>query len=221
MSTKWWKDGEPRTRSQPTLLVSPGDFTNRRRKSSLVERSPIDSTRPLRRSSARSRLSRARSNSPLVTISKRKIAKMHVKRSPVKPRTPQGQLIDVEGGETEAEMEKIISENAEMLQRELQNIPQLTLRGDFQSPPTQALGANAGNGNGNGATAGNGNGNGATGGNGNGTNAGNGTIPKITVSRGETEAMQREKMAQEEKEKERVELEKREEEIRKNQRLKE
>ncbi len=96
---------------------------------------------------------------------------MTVKRSLVKPRTPQGQLIDVEGGETEAEMEKITSENAEMLQRELQNIPQLTLRGEFQSPPTQALGATAGNGNGDGATAGNGNGNGATGGNGNGNGA--------------------------------------------------
>ena len=189
MSTKWWKDAEPRTRSQHTLLVSPGDFTNRRCKSSLVERSPIDSTRPLRRSSPRYRLSRARSNSPLVTIPKRKTAKMPVKRSPQKPRTPQGQLIDVEGGETEAEIETITSANAEMLQRELQNIPQLTLRGEFQSPPTQALGATAGNGNGNGngATAGNGNGNGATGGNGNsnGTNAGNGnqigTIPKVTV----------------------------------------
>jgi hypothetical protein len=96
---------------------------------------------------------------------------MPVKHSPVKPRTPQGQLIDVEGGETEAEMETITSVNAEMLQRELQNIPQLALIGEFQSPPTQALGATAGNGNG--ATAGNGNGNGATGGNGNGkvTNA--------------------------------------------------
>jgi DNA segregation ATPase FtsK/SpoIIIE-like protein len=41
------------------------------------------------------------------------------------------------------------------------------------------------------------------------------------VSRGETEAMQRERIAQEEQEKERIELEKREEEIRKNQRLKE
>jgi hypothetical protein len=65
---------------------------------------------------------------------------MPVKRSPQKPRTPQGQLIDVEGGETEAEMEKITSENAEMLQRELQNIPQLTLRGEFQSPPHTAYG---------------------------------------------------------------------------------
>ncbi len=123
---------------------------------------------------------------------------MPVKRSPQKPRTPQGQLIDVEGGETEAEVETITSANAEILQRELQNIPQLTLRGDFQSPPTQALGATAGNGNGNGATAGNGNGNGATGGNGkgngngNGTSAGNGngnqtgTIPKFAMSRGET-----------------------------------
>jgi hypothetical protein len=64
---------------------------------------------------------------------------MPVKRSPVKPRTPQGQLIDVEGGETEAEMEKITSENAEMLQRELQNIPQLALRGEFQSPPPHKL----------------------------------------------------------------------------------
>ncbi len=90
---------------------------------------------------------------------------MPVKRSPVKPRTPQGQLIDVEGGETEAEMETITSVNADMLQRELQNAPQLTFRGEFQSPPTQALGATTGNGNGNGATAGNGNGNGATGGN--------------------------------------------------------
>ncbi len=174
MSTKWWKEGEPRTRSQPTLLVSPGDFTNRRLKSSLVEKSPIDSTRPLRCSSPRPRSAQARSNSPFVAISNRKAAKMPVKRSPVKPRTPQGQLIDVEGGETEAEMEKITSENAEMLQRELQNMPQLALRGEFQSPPTQALGATAGNGND--ATAGNGNGNGATGGNGNGngTNAGNG-----------------------------------------------
>jgi hypothetical protein len=135
MSTEWWKKGEPRTRSQPTLLVSPGDFTNRRLKSSLVEKSPIDSTRPLRRSSPRPRPQRARSNSPFVAISKRKAAKMPVKRSPQKPRTPQGQLIDVEGGETEAEMEKITSENAEMLQRELQNIPQLALRGEFQSPP--------------------------------------------------------------------------------------
>jgi hypothetical protein len=135
MSNKWWKDNEPRTRSQPTLLVSPGDFTNRRRKGSLVERSPIDSTRPLRRSSPRSRLSRARSNSPLLTVPKRKTAKMPVKRSPVKPRTPQGQLIDVEGGETEAEMETITSVNADMLQRELQNAPQLTFRGEFQSPP--------------------------------------------------------------------------------------
>ena len=217
MSNKWWKEGEPRTRSQPTLLVSPGDFTNRRRKSSLVERSPIDSTRPLRRSSPRSRLSRARSNSPLVTISKRKTAKMPVKRSPVKPRTPQGQLIDVEGGETEAEVETITSANAEILQRELQNIPQLTLRGDFQSPPTQALGATAGNGNGNGATAGNGNG--ATGGNGNGNQIG--TIPKVAASRGETEVMQRERMAQEEKEKERIESEKREEEVRKKEQLRE
>jgi hypothetical protein len=132
---------------------------------------------------------------------------MLVKRSPIKPRTPQGQLINVEGGETEAEMENITSENAQMLQRELQNIPQLTLRGKFQSPPTQALGATAGNGNGNGATAGNGNG--ATGGNGNGNGTQSGTIPKVTVSRGQTEAMQRERMAQEEKERERIELEKR------------
>ncbi len=154
---------------------------------------------------------------------------MPVKHSPVKPRTPQGQLVDVEGGETEAEMETITSVNAEMLQRELQNIPQLTFRGEFQSPPTQALGATAGNGNG--ATAGNGNENGAAGGNGNGsgkvTNAGNGngnqtgTIQKSTMSRGETEALQRERMAQEEKEKERIELEKREEEARKNQQRKE
>ncbi len=120
-------------------------------------------------------------------------------------------------------MEKITSENAEMLQRELQNIPQLTLRGDFQSPPTQALGATAGNGNGNGdgATAGNGNGNGANAGNGNGNGNQIGTIPKVTVSRGETEAMQRERMAQEEKERERIELEKKEEEIRKNQQRRE
>jgi hypothetical protein len=61
-----------------------------------------------------------------------------------------------------------------MLQKELQSLPQLTYRGDFQSPPTQALGATAGNGNGatagndNGTIAGNGNGSGATGGNGNG-----------------------------------------------------
>jgi hypothetical protein len=65
-------------------------------------------------------------------------------------------------------MEQITSENAEILQRELQNIPQLALRGEFQSPPTQPLGATAGNGNG--ATAGNGNG--ATAGNGNGATAG-------------------------------------------------
>ena len=117
MSSKWWKDNEPHTRSQPTLLVSPGDFTNYRRKSSLVERSPIDSTRPLRRSSPRSRLFRARSNSPLIPVPKRKTAKMPVKRSPTKPRTPHSQLIVVEGGETEAEMETITSVNAEMLQR--------------------------------------------------------------------------------------------------------
>ncbi len=200
MSSKWWKDNEPRTRSQPTLLVSPGDFTNRRRKGSLVERSPIDSTRPLRRSSPKSRLARARSNSPLLTVPKRKTAKMPVKRSPIKPRTPQGQLIDVEGGETKAEMETITSVNAEMLQRELQNAPQLTFRVEFQSPPTQALGATAGNG----ATADNGNGNGATGGNGNGngkvTSAGNGNgnqtgaIQKTTMSRGEAEALERERM---------------------------
>ena len=87
-----------------------------------------------------------------------------------------------EGGETEPEVETITSVNAEMLQRELQTLPQLTYRGDFQSPPTQALGATAGNGNGatagndNGTTAGNGNGSGATGGNGNGKvpDAGNG-----------------------------------------------
>ncbi len=103
---------------------------------------------------------------------------MPVKRSPAKPRTPQGQLVDDEGGggETEAEIETITSVNADILQRELQTVPQLTFRGEFQSPPTQALGATAGNGNG--ATAGNGNGNGATGGNGNGNgkvpNAGNG-----------------------------------------------
>jgi hypothetical protein len=108
---------------------------------------------------------------------------MPVKRSPVKPRTPQGQLVDVEGGETEAEMETITSVNAEILQRELQNIPQLALRGEFQSPPTQALGATAGNGNG--ATAGNGNGNGTTGGNGNGNGNQTGTIPKVAMSRGE------------------------------------
>ncbi len=137
MTSKWWKDNEPRTRSQPTLLVSPGDFTNYRRKSSLVERSPIDSTRPLRRSSPRSRLSRARSNSPFLPVSKRKTAKMPVKRSPAKPRTPQGQLINVEGGggETEPEVETITSVNADILQRELQTIPQLTFRGEFQSPP--------------------------------------------------------------------------------------
>jgi hypothetical protein len=82
---------------------------------------------------------------------------------------------------------------------------------NFSPPPTQALGATAGNGNGNGATGGNGNGNGTQ----------SGTIPKVTVSRGETEAMQRERMAQEEKEKERIELEKREEEVRKNQQRKE
>jgi hypothetical protein len=41
----------------------------------------------------------------------------------------------MEGGETEAKIEDITSKNAEMLQRELQNMPQLTLRGDFQSPP--------------------------------------------------------------------------------------
>jgi hypothetical protein len=46
-------------------------------------------------------------------------------------------------------------------------------------------------------------------------------IPKVTVSRGETEAMQRERMAQEEKERERIESEKREEEVRKNQLRKE
>ncbi|MFN9900641.1 MAG: hypothetical protein ACK55Z_18035, partial [bacterium] len=87
-----------------------------------------------------------------------------MKRSPTKPRTPQGQLITVDGGggETEPEVETITSVNAEMLQRELQTLPQLTYRGDFQSPPTQALGATAGNGNG------------ATAGNGNGTTAGNG-----------------------------------------------
>jgi hypothetical protein len=139
MSSKWWKDNKPRTRSQPTLLVSPGDFTNRRRRGSLVEKSPIDSTRPLRRSSPRSRLFCARSNSPLLPVPKRKTAKMPVKRSPIKPRTPQGQLIDVEGGETEAEMETITSVNTEMLQRELQNAPQLTFRGEFQSPPHKLL----------------------------------------------------------------------------------
>ena len=234
MTSKWWKDNEPRTRSQPTLLVSPGDFTNYRRKSSLVERSPIDSTRPLRRSSPRSRLSRARSNSPLLPVSKRKTAKMPVKRSPAKPRTPQGQLIDVEGGggETEAEIETITSVNADILQRELQTIPQLTFRGEFQSPPTQALGATAGNGNGatagngnsanagngNGATAGNGNGNGAIGGNGNGKHTG--TKPK-TMSKAEAEALMRERAAQEEKEKERREEEKREEEVRRNEELRE
>jgi hypothetical protein len=154
---------------------------------------------------------------------------MPVKRSPAKPRTPQGQLVDVEGGggETEAEMETISSVNADILQRELQTIPQLALRGEFQSPPTQALGATAGNGNGatagngNGTTAGNGNGNGATGGNGNGKvpNAGNGNgnktgaIPK-TMSKAEAEALMRERAAQEEKEKERREEEKREEEVR-------
>ncbi len=139
MSTDWWKKGEPRTRSQPTLLVSPGDFTNRRRKSSIVEKSPIASTRLLRRSSPRSQSLRSRSNSPFVAISKRKSTKMPVKRSPQKPRTPQGQLIDVEGGETEAEMEQITSENAQMLQRELQNMPQLALRGENQSPPPHRL----------------------------------------------------------------------------------
>jgi hypothetical protein len=60
---------------------------------------------------------------------------MPVKRSPAKPKTPQ--LIDVEGGggETEAEMEAISSVNADILQRELQTVPQLTFRGEFQSPP--------------------------------------------------------------------------------------
>jgi hypothetical protein len=131
MSTDWWKKGEPRTRSQPTLLVSPGDFTNRRLKSSIVEKSPIDSTRPLRRSSPRSRSLR----SPFVAVSKRKSAKMPVKRSPQKPRTPQGQLIDVEGGETEAEMENIASENAQMLQRELQTFLSSLLEVNFSPPP--------------------------------------------------------------------------------------
>jgi hypothetical protein len=139
MSGKWWKDNEPRTRSQPTLFVSPGDFTNRRRRGSLVEKSPVDSTRPLRRSSPRSRLFRAHSNSPLLPVPKRKTAKMPVKRSTIKPRTPQGQLIDVEGGETEAEMETITSVNADILQRELQTVPQLTFRGEFQSPPPHKL----------------------------------------------------------------------------------
>jgi hypothetical protein len=116
-------------------------------------------------------------------------------------------------------METITSVNAEMLQRELQTAPQLTFRGEFQSPPTQALGATAGNGNGatagngNGATAGNGNGNGATGGNGNGNgkvpNAGNGNgnqtgaIQKTTMSKAEAEALMRERAAQEEKGKKR------------------
>jgi hypothetical protein len=60
---------------------------------------------------------------------------MPVKRSPAKPRTPQ--LINVEGGggETEPEVETITSVNADILQRELQTIPQLTFRGEFQSPP--------------------------------------------------------------------------------------
>ncbi len=75
----------------------------------------------------------------MIPVPKRKSAKMPVKRSPTKPRTPQGQLIDVEGGETEAEMETITSVNAEMLQRELQTAPQLTFRGEFQSPPHKLL----------------------------------------------------------------------------------
>jgi hypothetical protein len=101
---------------------------------------------------------------------------------------PQEQLIDVEGGETEAEIEDITSKNAEMLQRELQNMPQLTLRGYFQSPPTQALGSTAEVGEGataGGATAGNGNGNGATAGNGNGNGAQagqNGKKQKVPVT---------------------------------------
>jgi hypothetical protein len=162
---------------------------------------------------------------------------MPVKHSPQKPRTPQKPLIDMEGGETEAEIEDITS-NAEVLQRELQNIPQLTLRGDFQSPPTQALAASNGNGNGaaagngNGATAGNGNGNGAAARNGNGATAGNGngngaqagqngTKQKVPVTRGETEAMQRDRLAKEKAEQERLEFEEREEEKRRNIRRKE
>jgi hypothetical protein len=56
-------------------------------------------------------------------------------------------------------------------------------------------------------------------GNGNGNQTG--AISKFAVSRGETEALERERMAQEEKEKERIELEKREEEFRKNEQLRE
>jgi hypothetical protein len=146
---------------------------------------------------------------------------MPVKRSPQKLRTPQKTLSETGGGgETEAEVENITGGNADLLQRELQSAPQLTLRGEFQSPPTQAYAA--GNGNGNGAAAGNGNGKGAAAGNGNGTQAGQtGTKQKVPVTRGETEEMLRERLEKERAEQERIRFEEREEEKRRNIRRKE
>jgi hypothetical protein len=66
-------------------------------------------------------------------------------------------------------------------------------------------------------TVSNGNGNGKTAGNGNGAQTGqNGTKQKVPVTRGETEAMQKERLAKEKAERERIEIEEREEEKRRN-----
>jgi hypothetical protein len=119
--------------------------------------------------------------------------------------TPQQKtVIETERGETESKIEEVVSRDPGSLQidiaGELQQLPQLQLRGDFQSPTMQTSTPGnsnaAGNGNvaGNGNGAGSGSGNNAGNGNRNGTQSGNGSRAKVpVVTRGETEAMRREK----------------------------
>ena len=64
---------------------------------------------------------------------------MPVKRSPVKPRTPQGQLIDVEGGETEAEMEKSLVKTQKCFRGSYKIFPSSLSEANFSPPPHKLL----------------------------------------------------------------------------------